>query len=97
MQRGIQKAWYAIIARCYDPEDRRYRWYGAQGIGVVPEWRESWTEFLVWSLTKGKWQPHYEIHRKNHHEDYGPTNCIWLSKEAHRVETVKERRRRPSR
>src|SRR6516165_1727345 len=33
-------AYYAMLTRCYNPKDKKYRLYGKRGISVCPRWRK---------------------------------------------------------
>jgi hypothetical protein len=39
-------AWSNMLQRCYNPKHTGYKYYGAQGVGVCVEWRQSFPAFL---------------------------------------------------
>lgn len=39
-------AWRGMLARCYNPNNDRYEIYGARGISVQTEWRDSFEAFF---------------------------------------------------
>ena len=40
-------AWGNMIARCYNPRNKRYAAYGGRGITVCAEWRHDFARFLA--------------------------------------------------
>ena len=68
--------WCAMKTRCYNPNCRGYRWYGARGITVCLRWRESFSAFLS---DMGKRPIGSQIERRNNSSGYSPENCIWAS------------------
>lgn len=39
-----------MIGRCYNPDDKSYRWYGGKGIHVCDEWLNDPSEFQRWAF-----------------------------------------------
>lgn len=62
--------------RCYNPSVRSYRWYGARGIKICPEWHGHIDVFIQWALSNG-YADNLQIDRKNNDKDYSPDNCQW--------------------
>lgn len=44
---------YAMIKRCYQSNNKDYKWYGERGITVCDEWKKSSKSFIDWA--KKKW------------------------------------------
>ena len=38
--------WANIVQRCTNPNNHRYRWYGARGIKICSRWRDDYAAFL---------------------------------------------------
>ena len=43
----------SMIQRCYNPNNPNYKYYGAKGIAVCDEWRNSKDSFVNWALANG--------------------------------------------
>ena len=78
--------YYGIKSRCYNPKCTAYPNYGAKGIGMCQEWEEDPESFLLWMEYSG-WTPGSEIHREKAAGDYGPENCVVMSKDTHKTMT----------
>jgi hypothetical protein len=61
--------------RCYNPKDEHYKWYGARGITVCPEW-ESFQQFLS---DMGPRPEGTTLDRKEQNGNYEPDNCRWAT------------------
>ena len=76
----LRKIYYGIMTRCYDKNDKAYRWYGAKGIKVCDEWIKNPKSFEEWALSNG-YQDDLSIDRINENKDYYPENCRWITLE----------------
>lgn len=63
--------------RCYNPNERSYKWYGAKGIKICDEWINSPKSFEEWSLQNG-YNDNLTIDRLDEEKDYSPNNCRWI-------------------
>jgi hypothetical protein len=63
--------------RCYDSENKDYRFYGARGISVCTEW---WSieSFYKWSIKNG-YKLGLSIDRINNDGNYSPSNCRFVT------------------
>lgn len=66
--------------RCYDPQNKSYRWYGAKGIKICDEWINNPQTFISWAINTG-YKDDLTIDRKNENLDYSPENCRWVTKD----------------
>lgn len=74
----LYRIWSGIKRRCHCKTARGYANYGARGIQMCNEWRESYVTFRDWAMAKG-YQAHLEIDRQNTLLGYTPENCRWAT------------------
>ena len=67
-----------MCQRCYNPNDRTYRWYGAKGIKICDDWNKNPLLFEQWALSHG-YKEGLTINRIEEDKDYCPENCEWIS------------------
>lgn len=87
---GEQKEWFSfkndrlrhtfsgMIKRCYNKNNKDYRWYGAKGIKICDEWLKNPSLFEEWALNNG-YEENLTIDRENENKDYCPENCRWIT------------------
>lgn len=75
-------AYRSMLARCYDPNNISYKYYGPKGIKVCPQWLQDSEAggFKQFLLDMGpKPSPKYSLERIDGSKDYGPANCKWAT------------------
>lgn len=68
------RSWYAMIQRCTNPRNERWKNYGGRGIKVCERWHE-FSNFLADMGSKPT--PKHQIGRKDNDGDYCRDNCQW--------------------
>jgi hypothetical protein len=73
------QAWRDMKYRCYNPNVKSYKYYGARGIKVCDQWRNSFTKFLEdVGERPGKG---YSLDRIDNAGNYEPGNVRWETQE----------------
>lgn len=67
-----------IKKRCYDPKNKDYKYYGARGISIYPEWLQNSGLFCIWAIKNG-YKKGLQIERKNNNDNYTPENCAFVT------------------
>jgi hypothetical protein len=70
--------WHGMISRCYDPANKRYKYYGQKGIAVCDEWRNNKAVFCSWALENG-YKKNLSVDRIDGNKNYEPSNCRWTT------------------
>jgi hypothetical protein len=71
--------WKDMIRRCHSPKNCNYYRYGACGVVVCDEWRESFSAFKEWAQAHG-YQDCLSIDRKESTKGYSPDNCRFATR-----------------
>jgi hypothetical protein len=69
--------WAAIIQRCENKSNKWFKNYGARGITICPEWRNSFDCFLN---DLGIPEKGMTLERKDNDKGYSKSNCYWASR-----------------
>lgn len=71
----IRKVWEAMLDRCTNPSNKRYKNYGGRNINVCVDWLslEKFAEDMLSSYKKG-----LTLDRINNDQGYSKVNCRWV-------------------
>lgn len=75
----LYMVWASMRQRCKNHKAVAYRWYGARGIRVDPDW-EKFPAFKHWAVGSG-FEDGLVIDRIDPDQNYCPANCRWVSAE----------------
>ena len=89
-QTKIYQIYLSMKARCYNPNEYAYKWYGKLGITLCNEWlgENGFAEFYNWALNNGYCEG-LSIERIDVHKEYSPNNCIWITLDKQHENTSK--------
>lgn len=73
----LYKNWQEMWQRCNNPNNKKYKDYGARGIKVCSQWKD-YRVFKSWALENG-YKNDLFIDRKNNNGNYTPKNCRWTT------------------
>lgn len=75
----IYVSWLGIKQRCHNPSNKDYKHYGARGIKVCDEWRESFDAYKDY-MGEPPTSKH-SVDRINNDGNYEPGNVRWASQQ----------------
>lgn len=70
---------HAMLQRCQNSSNKDYKYYGARGIKVCDEWKQSFKVFRTWAKENG-YSEGLTIDREDNDLGYSPDNCRWVSR-----------------
>lgn len=74
----ILQIFVSMKSRCYNKNDKSFKFYGGKGIRICNEWMNNPKCFEEWSLCNG-YDSNLTIDRIDCGLDYCPDNCRWVT------------------
>ena len=82
----LNNVYWKIKERCYNPKSLSYINYGAVGITMCDEWKNSYNEFKTWAENNGykedimpNGRNRLTLDRIDNSKGYCPSNCRWVT------------------
>lgn len=75
----LYTTWCGMKARCNNPNEKVYKYYGGKGIKLATEWENDFLQFRQWALQNG-YSDNLTIERIDVSGNYCPENCKWITK-----------------
>lgn len=99
MKHSLYDTWKNIMARCYNQNDSRYKYYGAKGIVVEKQWHtlENFIEDVNNHLLNGHllYEAEYQLDKDIKGGNiYSLENCTVVTGEQNREEKLKKQRKK---
>lgn len=80
----LYSIWAGMKARCYNPHDTGYKYYGGRGIKVCAEWFDGFEAFYEWAMQNG-YTDDLTLDRIEVNGNYEPSNCRWTTRKIQRL------------
>jgi len=76
-ERPEHYVWRSMMARCNNPSNKAYCYYGGRGITVCKRWH-NYAAFIADIGPRPS--PQHSLERRNNNKGYSPGNCCWSTR-----------------
>lgn len=80
----LNKVLNSMKQRCYNENDKGFKYYGGRGISICNEWLNDFKAFYNWAIENG-YKSGLSIDRIDVNDNYTPKNCRFVSMEIQNV------------
>lgn len=84
----LHKIWTGIKQRCFNRNNKSYKFYGERNIKMCKEWNDDFCKFMEWAINNG-YKDGLSIERINVNGNYEPSNCKWIPRNEQYLNTRK--------
>jgi hypothetical protein len=84
----LYRTWHSIFARCSNPKNKSYKYYGGKGIKVCERWNSF--ELFALDISAPPTNKH-ELDRIDPLGHYEPNNCRWVTKQENIMRVIHKR------
>lgn len=74
----LYNVWMAMKDRCYNKNNKMYKYYGERNIKVCDEWKNDYVNFRSWAI-KNNYKQGLDLDRIDNNGNYEPDNCRFIS------------------
>lgn len=74
----LYQTWSDMKQRCYNPNNKAFKYYGERGIAVCDEWKNSFKQFMADMGERPSKE--YSLDRVDNDKGYSKDNCRWATK-----------------